>query len=437
MSEARYRALVAVVAYHLGDDRVARWPHGGYGVPTPYVEALRRAGARTAIVSPGEDGDPEDLLEPFDGLLLVGGGDMDPALYGAGSDHAHTYGVEPDRDELEIRLLHAAERLSIPTLCICRGMQVMNVAFGGTLHQHLPDTPGMLEHGVPVLDTQSLHDVRVESRSRLFATTKSSSVVASSHHHQGVDRVGGGLVATGWTSDGLVEAIERDHDMDAEWDRWMVGVQWHPEDTATNDDAQQALFDGLVLLARVRGSKAHHRGWGRTRGYAIVEHDPAWADRFEEEAARLRASLGDQVRRIDHVGSTSVPGLAAKPTIDIQVSLTSLEPREAYVPALRALGYRTEPDPCEPDHEYASRDVDGAGSYHVHLCPAGSAWERRHLAFRDWLRAHPADAAAYAALKRSLAAEHPNDVYTYTDEKTAFIVGIETKALAGREATVA
>ena len=436
MSEAKYRPLVAVVAYHLGGDRVARWPHGGYGVPAPYLEALRRAGARTAIVSPGEEGDPEDLLEPFDGLLLVGGGDMDPALYGAEPDEEHNYGLEPDRDELEMELLRAADRLSLPTLCICRGMQVMNVAFGGTLHQHLPDMPGMLEHGVPVLDTRSPHDVRVEPRSRLFATTKSSSVAASSHHHQGVERVGDGLVATGWTSDGLVEAIERDHDMDAEWDRWMLGVQWHPEDTATEDDAQQALFDGVALLARVRGSKARHRGSGRTHGYVIVEHDPAWADRFEEEAARLRASLGDRVLRIDHVGSTSVPGLAAKPTIDIQVSLTSLEPRGAYVPALRALGYRTELDPCEPDHEYASWDVDGEGSFHVHLCPAGSAWERRHLAFRDWLRAHPADAAAYAELKRSLAAEHPNDVYTYTDRKTGFVVGVEAKALAGREATV-
>ena len=436
MSESRYRALIAVVAYHLGDDRVARWPHGGYGVPTPYIEALRKADARTAIVSPGETGDPAELLEPFDGLVLVGGGDIDPSLYGAEPDHAHAYGLEPDRDALEIELVLAADELSIPTLCICRGMQVMNVAFGGPLHQHLPELPGMLEHGVPLLDTQSLHDVRVEPRSRLFATTKSSSVAASSHHHQGIDRVGEGLVATGWTSDGLVEAIERDHDMDAEWDRWMVGVQWHPEDTATSDDAQQALFDGLMLLARTRGSRGRHGRPGRTYSYAIVEHDPAWADRFQEEAARLRASLADQVLRIDHVGSTAVPGLAAKPTIDIQVSLPSLEPRDAYVPALRALGYRTQGDPCEPDHEYASRDGDGDHSFHVHLCPAGSAWERRHLAFRDWLRTHPADADAYGELKRSLAVEHPNDVYTYTDAKTAFIVGIETKALAARGATI-
>jgi len=425
-----YRPLIAVVAYHLGDDRVARWPHGGYGVPAPYIGSLRRADARAAIVSPGEAGDPEELLEPFDGLLLVGGGDIDPARYGGSADPAHLYGVEPDRDELEIQLLLAADRLELPTLCVCRGMQVMNVAFGGTLHPHLPDLPGMLEHGVPLLDTQSLHDVAVGPESRLFATTKSSSVASSSHHHQGVDRVGDGLVVSGRTSDGLVEAIERDHDMDLEFDRWMVGVQWHPEDTAEHDPAQQSLFDGLALIARIRGSKAKEGGRGRTRAYEVVSYDPVWVERFDEESARVAAALGDQVARIDHVGSTSVPGLAAKPTIDIQVSVRSLEPRDAYVPALQALGYRTVLDPTAPDHEYASRDVDGARAYQIHLCPAGSRWERRHLAFRDWLRTHPEDAGAYAALKRELAEEHPNDVFTYTDRKGTFIRSVEAKALA-------
>jgi putative glutamine amidotransferase len=424
-----YRALVAVVAYHLGDDRVARWPRGGYGVPGPYLESLRRAGSRTAIVSPGEEGTPEELLEPFDGLVLVGGGDVDPARYGGDRDTTHLYGVEPDRDELEIELLLAADRLRIPTLCICRGMQVMNVAFGGTLVPHLPDVDGMLEHGVPVLDTQSLHDVEVAPESRLFATTKSSSLIASSHHHQGVDRVGDGLIVSGRTSDGLVEAIERDHDMDLEFDRWMMGVQWHPEDTAHGDPAQQSLFDGLTLLASVRGSKAKHGGQGRTHAYRVVPPDPRWNDGFIREAARVTAALGDQVVRIEHVGSTSVPDLDAKPTIDIQVSLRSLEPRDAYVHALRELGYRTLLDPTSPDHEYASRDVDGNDAFHVHLCPAGSDWERRHLAFRDWLRSHPDDAATYARLKRALADEHPNDVYSYTDAKSDFIRSIEAKAL--------
>ena len=124
MSE--YRPLVAVVAYHLADDRVPRWPHGGYGVPGPYLDRLRAADARTAIISPGESGDAEEILEPFDGLMLVGGGDVDPSRYGE-EPNENVYGVEPDRDAFEIDVLHAADELGIPTLCICRGMQIMNV----------------------------------------------------------------------------------------------------------------------------------------------------------------------------------------------------------------------------------------------------------------------------------------------------------------------
>jgi putative glutamine amidotransferase len=128
-------------------------------------------------------------------------------------------------------------------------MQVMNVAYGGTLIQHLPGTPGFLEHGVPVADTQSLHDVRTEPQSRLRATTGVEQLTCSSHHHQGVDQVGGGLRASGWSEDGLVEAIELEPDGGG----WMLGVQWHPEDMAERDPAQQALFDALTDLARRRG----------------------------------------------------------------------------------------------------------------------------------------------------------------------------------------
>ncbi len=251
MPHASHRPLIAVAAYHLAGDRVARWPSGGYGVPAPYLDALRRAGARTAIISPGEEGPSEEILEPFDGLLLVGGGDVEPARYGSPTE-GHVYGVEPDRDELEISLLRGAERTDLPTLCICRGMQVMNVAFGGTLHPHLPEVPGLLEHGVPTAGTQTIHEVEVERDSRLFDSTKGSLLSCSSHHHQGVDRVGDGLVVTGRSLDGLIEAIElpaRDED-DL---RFFLGVQWHPEDTAEEDPSQQALFEALAQTAQQRG----------------------------------------------------------------------------------------------------------------------------------------------------------------------------------------
>jgi putative glutamine amidotransferase len=435
---SKYRSLVAVVAYHLADDRVPRWPHGGYGVPAPYLDRLRTAGARTAIISPGERGGAEEILEPFDGLLLVGGGDVDPRRYGQELSE-NVYGVEPDRDAFEIDVLHAADELGIPTLCICRGMQVMNVAFGGTLVQHLPDVPGVLEHGAPVEDERSMHEVRSDQRSRLRATTGVETLSCSSHHHQAPDRIGEGLRATGWTADGVVEAIERERDDNGERPYeagWMLGVQWHPEDTAANDPAQQALFDSLSNLARWRGTRAKPGvRVGRNREYGLVDYDPAWPGLFEDESARIRASLGDVAVRIDHVGSTAVPGLAAKPTIDIQVSVESMTPRDRFVAPLVGLGYEFVPDPMDTEHEYFKKEVTGARTYQIHVCPVGSEWEQRHLAFRDHLGVNPGDAARYAELKRRLAAQHPRDVISYVEGKTPFIREIEKRALAPEPST--
>ncbi len=429
------RPRVAVVAYHLGHDRVTRWPDGGYGVPGPYIEALRRSGARTAIVAPGEPPGAGQTLEPFDGLLLVGGGDVDPARYGAEPDIEHNYGVEPDRDAFEIELLHEAERLRMPVLCICRGMQIMNVAYGGTLHQHLPAVARLLEHGVPLDGTETLHAVTPDPVSYLAATTKSGDLTCSSHHHQGIDRVGDRLRVSGRSPDGLVEAIELDIGPtdDPTLEPWIVGVQWHPEETAATDPAQQSLFDALVLIARLRASRAGPgEAEGRGRAYGISDPDPAWPDRFEAEAARLVDALpAGLVSRIDHVGSTAVAGLAAKPIIDMQLSLRSLTPREAYVGPITALGYRWVLDPWDVDHEYFSRDVDGERRFQVHVCTAGSAWERRHLVFRDWLREHDDDAAAYAELKRELAAAHPRDTLAYTEAKTGFITATVRRAQQG------
>jgi putative glutamine amidotransferase len=429
-----YRPLIAVVGYHLAPGRVTRWPDGGYGVPGPYLDSLRRADARVLIVSPGETNDPAEILEPFDGLMLVGGGDVDPARYGAEPDVEHNYGVETDRDELEIALLHEADRIGMPTLAICRGMQVMNVAFGGSLHQHLPGIDGMLEHGVPIADTISTHDVTPAPESRLSATTKSGTLTCSSHHHQGVDRLGDQIVATGHSPDGLVEAIERRaNDPDDVDLPWMVGVQWHPEDTAGGDPAQQSLFDGFAVVARWRGSRAKPgETQGRTRAYGLTEYDPEWPARFDREATELIDALGDLAARIEHVGSTSVPGLAAKPVIDIQISVASLVPRSAIVGSLGALGYEHSIDPIEPQHEFFSKGYDDerVQKVNVHVCEAGSAWERRHLAFRDELRRDPVAAAEYAALKRRLANEHPRDIFSYVDGKTAFIRSIEARALA-------
>jgi GrpB-like predicted nucleotidyltransferase (UPF0157 family) len=288
----------------------------------------------------------------------------------------------------------------------------------------------LLEHGVPTEGTQTVHDVEPRARSRLSAVTKSGPLACSSHHHQGVDRLGDGLEATGWTADGLVEAIELVADLDDELAPWMLGVQWHPEEAPADDPAQRSLFDALALLAHLRGTSARPgEAEGRSRAFEIVDHDPSWSTIFEREADRIRSALpADRILRLDHIGSTSVPGLAAKPIVDVLLTMPSLVPRAGYVGALRGLGYRHVLDPWSDDHEFFALDREGRRAVNLHAVVAGSDWDERHVAFRDHLRAHPEDVARYAALKRDLAARHPRDVHTYTREKGDFIRRIERLA---------
>ena len=236
------RPAIGIVSYHLRPGRVSNWLVGGYGLPENYVDAVRRAGGRASLLLPGDDRTPSEVLDDVDALMLAGGGDVEPSRYGRDASET-VYGVEPDRDELEIALLREADERLTPTLCICRGMQVMNVAFGGSLAQDLPSEGRFMAHGAPSGDDAILHNVKLADDSAIAGAARSDVVACSSHHHQGVDRLGDGLRATGWSEDGLVEAIERERG-------WMVGAQWHPEDTAPNDPAQQGLFDELVRRAR-------------------------------------------------------------------------------------------------------------------------------------------------------------------------------------------
>ena len=234
--------LVAIPTYHLGPGKVGNW-EGAYALPEPYVAALVAAGARVALLPPSQPGAAGELLARFDGLLLAGGGDIQPARYGA-ADHPAQYGMDPDRDELELELATTAVAMGVPVLGICRGVQLLNVAFGGTLVQHLPDADGGVEHRNEA--KQAMHDVEVEPGSRLAEALGQTRATCRSHHHQGLDRIGDGFRPVAWAPDGLVEGIERDQG-------WTVGVLWHPESTAASDPVQHRLLRSFVEVASLRG----------------------------------------------------------------------------------------------------------------------------------------------------------------------------------------
>jgi len=239
--------LIAIAAYRLNPGRVSMWGEtAAVALPAPYVEAVARAGGHPVLLSALDPGPAKELMAPFDALVLAGGGDIDPAAYGQEAS-TEVYGVDPARDRLEMDLLAEAMRDGKPALCICRGMQVANVALGGTLVQHLPDVPEMGAHGVP-LGGGTVHEIRVADGSLLAKALGGAAATATCHHHQGVDRLGDALVASGWSADGLVEGLElADHGSG-----WLLGVQWHPEETAGGDPAQQALFGALVSEAAAR-----------------------------------------------------------------------------------------------------------------------------------------------------------------------------------------
>jgi len=204
-------------------------------IPLAYVEAVEEAGGRPVLVPPSEEG-VEETIAALDGIVFSGGSDVDPARYGADA-HPETDSPQAHRDAGELALLRAALERDLPVLAVCRGFQLLNVARGGDLVQHLPEAVGHDAHK-EVPGTFSQHPVDVKDGTRLAALIGARSDVAS-HHHQALGRVGDGLTETAWAQDGTLEAVE-----DASR-RFAVGVQWHPE---AGED--QALFEGLVREAR-------------------------------------------------------------------------------------------------------------------------------------------------------------------------------------------
>jgi putative glutamine amidotransferase len=211
-------------------------------VPEPYVERVEEAGGMPILFPVVDPARAPEYLDLVHGLLLIGGDDVDPALYGE-APHPRLGPVDRRRDDMELACARAAVERGMPVLGICRGLQLLNVAFGGSLHQHVPDAVGSaVAHG----GSYGLaHDVSVSGGSRLSAIAGAATIDVNSHHHQALDRCAGRLVVTARARDGVVEAAE-DPKVP-----FLVGVQWHPE-RMPKSPATARLFAAFVQAAAGR-----------------------------------------------------------------------------------------------------------------------------------------------------------------------------------------
>jgi putative glutamine amidotransferase len=235
------RRVVIGICTALERARWSVWDQQAALLPRSYIDAVQRAGALALLLPPDESAveDPEQTLDLLDGLLLAGGADIDPAAYGQ-EPHAETVDTMPERDAFEIALTRAAIERDMPVLGICRGMQLINVARGGTLLQNLPDLYGHHEHRRVLGSFDGAdHDVLLTSGSLAALAAGEVAHATKSHHHQGVDRLGEGLLVSGLsTLDELPEAIELPDR------RFVLGVQWHPE-----ADPRSSVVGALVRAA--------------------------------------------------------------------------------------------------------------------------------------------------------------------------------------------
>jgi len=227
------RPVIGITTY-VTSAKWSYWDEQAALVPAAYVDAVERAGGRALLVPPSVEG-VDETLDALDGAVFSGGSDLDPNLYEQ-EPHDETVGIHPERDRAELALLQAALARDMPVLAVCRGSQVLNVALGGDLVQHLPDVVGDEKHK-HTPGTFADHDVTLENGTRL-ASLLGDRAPVKSHHHQGFGRVGDGLRVAAHAEDGTVEAVEDPQR------RFALGVLWHPE---AGEDMR--LFEELVREA--------------------------------------------------------------------------------------------------------------------------------------------------------------------------------------------
>ncbi|HEX3687665.1 MAG TPA: gamma-glutamyl-gamma-aminobutyrate hydrolase family protein [Gaiellaceae bacterium] len=228
------RPLIGITTY-LTRATFGAWEEESALVPADYVRAVERAGGRALLVPPSDDA-VEETLDALDGIVFSGGSDLDPATYGQ-ERHEATGGIVEERDRAELALLRAALARDMPVLAVCRGSQVLNVALGGDLVQHLPEVIGDEKH-LQQPGEFSEHGVALEPETKLGELLGEHAPVKS-HHHQGFGRIGEGLREAARSDDGTIEALEDPSR------RFTLGVLWHPE---AGEDLR--LFEGLVREAR-------------------------------------------------------------------------------------------------------------------------------------------------------------------------------------------
>jgi putative glutamine amidotransferase len=235
------RTLIGITTY-------GRNEQNRYSIPAEYVDAVRRGGGSAVLLPPGESR-VEEWLALVDGVILAGGGDIDPEHYG-GELHETIYAIDAERDGSELALARRIVDAGIPTLGICRGVQILNVALGGTLHEHVPDVFGEgVAHRLPPREPTA-HAIEVAAGSGLAGILREIRFESPSWHHQAVDAVAEALRVSARAPDGVIEAVE----MPAH--PWLYAVQWHPELTAATDAVQQRIFTALVEAAeRLRNGR--------------------------------------------------------------------------------------------------------------------------------------------------------------------------------------